>query len=289
MPLINMNGMQTAEFDGTGRKVSVIGVGTWSLEGSRSENVRSIRYALDHGVNFIDTAEMYGTEDIVGEAIKGYRREDLFIATKVWPTHFAYHDVLKSCEESLKKLGTDYVDLYQLHWPNPSVSIKETMSAMEKLVDEGRIRYIGISNFSVKEMKEAMSALAKYRIVSNQLEYNVATREIEDEGIYDFCRKNGMAIIAYSPLSHGKIFGNEMILETLTDIGKKYGKRPAQVALNWIIRKGAFPIPKASKPIHMAENIESTDFTLSDEDMKTLDSLYQRHPIRSIASRYKGH
>ncbi|KAA8922418.1 MAG: aldo/keto reductase [Thermoplasma sp.] len=284
-----MKGMQTAEFDGTGVKVSVIGVGTWSLEGPRSENIRSIRYALDHGVNFIDTAEMYGTEDIVGEAIKGYRREDLFIATKVWPTHFSYHDVIKSCNDSLKKLGTDYIDLYQLHWPNSSISIKETMSAMEKLVDEGLIRYIGVSNFSVDETKDAMKALAKNRIVSNQLEYNVATREIEDEGIYDFCRKNGMAIIAYSPLSHGKIFGNAMIYNALEEIGRKYGKKPAQVALNWIIRKGAFPIPKASNLDHMAENVESADFNLSDDDMKILDSLYRKHPIRSIASRYRTH
>ncbi|WP_237265181.1 aldo/keto reductase [Thermoplasma sp. Kam2015] len=277
-----------AEFDGTGRNVSVIGVGTWSLEGSRSDNIRSIRYAIDHGINFIDTAEMYGTEDIVGEAIKGYDREDLFIATKVWPTHFSYHDVIRSCEESLKKLKTDYIDLYQLHWPNPSISIKETMSAMEHLVDEGMIRYIGISNFSVKETEEAMKAMAKYRIVSNQLEYNVATREIEDDGVYDLCKKNGMAIIAYSPLSHGKIFDNEVILDKLKAIGRKYNRSPAQVALNWIISKGAFPIPKASSIDHMAENVASADFTLSDEDMRSLDSIYRDHPIRSIARRYKN-
>ncbi|WP_297216364.1 aldo/keto reductase [Thermoplasma sp.] len=280
--------MRMTEFGGTGRNVSVIGVGTWSLEGPRSDNIRSIRYAIDHGINFIDTAEMYGTEDIVGEAIKGYSREDLFIATKVWPTHFSYHDVIRSCEESLRKLKTDYIDLYQLHWPNPSISIKETMSAMEHLVDEGMIRYIGISNFSVRETEEAMKAMAKYRIVSNQLEYNVATREIEDDGIYDLCKKNGMAIIAYSPLSHGKIFDNEAILDRLKAIGRKYDRSPAQVALNWIINRGAFPIPKASSIDHMAENVASADFILSDEDMQDLNSIYRSHPIRSIASRYKN-
>lgn len=212
--------METKEFNKTKRQLSVLGVGTWELSSDINENVKAIKYALDNGINFIDTAEMYNTENVVAQAIKDYDREKLFIASKVWPTHFGYDDVIKACEGSLEKLGTKYLDLYQLHWPNKAIDIKETMRAMEKLVSDGKIKSIGISNFSLSEMKDAQNAMSKYEIASNQVEYSIVTRDIEKSGLFDYCRENSIAIIAYSPLSHGKLFGNAKLMEDLLSIGK---------------------------------------------------------------------
>ncbi|MEM3476957.1 MAG: aldo/keto reductase, partial [Candidatus Micrarchaeaceae archaeon] len=139
--------MEKKNFDGADIKVSELGIGTWQLTGSEQENIAALKYALDNGVNFIDTAEIYGTESIVGKAIKAKNRKELFIATKLWTSNFRYDDAIKACYASLERLGTSYVDLYQLHWPNKDVPIAETMKAMEKLADEGKIRSIGVSNF----------------------------------------------------------------------------------------------------------------------------------------------
>ncbi len=280
--------METKEFNKTNNKLSVIGVGTWELSSDREENVKAIKYAVDNGVNFIDTAEMYNTEDVVGEAIKGYERERLFIASKVWPTHFRYGDVIKACEASLKKIGTDYLDLYQLHWPNKSVPIKETMRAMEKLVEEGKIKSVGISNFSLEEMKEAQAAMSKYEIASNQVEYSIITRDIEKTGVFDYCKENRIAVIAYSPLSHGKIFNNKELLADIGKISDKYGKTPAQVALSWLLhRENTFPIPKASNIKHMKENIEAADIKLGKEDLAFLSELEGKYYAEPIAKQHK--
>ncbi|EFD93029.1 MAG: aldo/keto reductase [Candidatus Parvarchaeum acidophilus ARMAN-5] len=279
--------METKEFNKTKRQLSVLGVGTWELSSDINENVKAIKYALDNGINFIDTAEMYNTENVVAQAIKDYDREKLFIASKVWPTHFGYDDVIKACEGSLEKLGTKYLDLYQLHWPNKAIDIKETMRAMEKLVSDGKIKSIGISNFSLSEMKDAQNAMSKYEIASNQVEYSIVTRDIEKSGLFDYCRENSIAIIAYSPLSHGKLFGNAKLMEDLLSIGKKYGKQPAQIALSWLLhRDNTFPIPKASNTEHMKEDIASADIKLNDEDISFLSGLEEKYYTEPIS---KGH
>ncbi|MGC8533733.1 MAG: aldo/keto reductase [Candidatus Parvarchaeum sp.] len=280
--------METKEFNKTKNKLSVLGVGTWELSNNKEENVKAIRYAIDNGVNFIDTAEMYNTEDVVGEAIKGYEREKLFIASKVWPTHFKYDDVIKACEASLKKIGTDYLDLYQLHWPTKSIPIKETMQAMEKLVEEGKVKNIGISNFSLDEMKEAQSVMSKYEIASNQVEYSIVTRDIEKTGVFDYCMENHIAVIAYSPLSHGKMFNNKELLEDIGKIANKYGKTPAQIALSWLVhRRNTFPIPKASNIEHMKEDIGAADIKLDKEDIDFLSGLESKYYTEPIAKQHK--
>ncbi len=280
--------MEFRKFNKTGRELSALGVGTWELSNNMNDNIKAIRYALDSGINFIDTAEMYGTEKVVGEAIKGYKREKLFIASKVWPTHFHHDDVIKACENSLKNLGTDYLDLYQLHWPNKSVGIKETMGAMEELKDKGKIKNIGISNFSLEEAKEAQEAMSKYEIASNQVEYSIVTRDIEKEGLFDYCKDNGMAIIAYSPLSHGKIFSNKGLLDELSAIARKYNKTPAQIALSWLLHRGnTFPIPKASTPSHMMENLGAIGIKLSDEDMKLVSGLEAKYYAEPISKQHR--
>jgi diketogulonate reductase-like aldo/keto reductase len=271
------------ELGKTGEKFPALGLGTWGIGGfsypdySNDElAIEIIRFAVEIGMNFIDTAEMYGaghSEELVGEAIKGIR-EKVFIATKVLPTNFRYEDVIKACERSLRRLKTSYIDLYQLHWPNPSIPIKETMRAMEILANEGKIRYIGISNFSVEETIEAMNALSKYEIVSNQVEYSLLVRDIEKD-LLDFCRKNKITVIAYSPLARGELLKGKYY-EFLSKIGKKYNKTAAQVALNWlIIKENVTAIPKAFSRKKIVENMGAYGWKLSDEDLKTIDEFFK--------------
>jgi diketogulonate reductase-like aldo/keto reductase len=271
------------ELGKTGEKIPALGLGTWGIGGfsypdySNDElAIEIIRFAVEIGMNFIDTAEMYGaghSEELIGEAIKGIR-DKVFIATKVLPTNFRYEDVIKACERSLRRLKTSYIDLYQLHWPNPSIPIKETMRAMERLANEGKIRYIGISNFSVEETIEAMNALSKYEIVSNQVEYSLLVRDIEKD-LLDFCRKNKITVIAYSPLARGELLKGKYY-EFLSKIGKKYNKTAAQVALNWlIIKENVVAIPKAFSKAKIVENMGAYGWKLSDEDLKTIDEFFK--------------
>jgi len=253
--------MKYVELGKTGEKVPAIGFGTWKLG---NEGIDAIKKSIELGANFIDTAEMYGNEAIVGRAIKG---ADAFIATKVSPHHLHYEDVIKACNTSAQLLGVKQIDLYQIHWPNPAIPIKETMKAMEKLVDEGKIRYIGVSNFSLNELEEAQSAMSKYDIVSNQVEYNIMVREIEDD-LIPFCRKENITVIAYSPLARGAIFKEKKVYRLLNELAGKYGRSIAQISLNYLIANGGVvAIPKASGIPHVEENVGAADFTISKEDL----------------------
>jgi diketogulonate reductase-like aldo/keto reductase len=274
----------TLEFRRLGRDgplIPVLGMGTWGLGGynwpdySRDKEVVEIlRYGIEKGLTLIDTAEMYGaghSEELVGEAIRGLR-ERVFIATKVLPDHFRYDDVLRACERSLRRLGTDSIDLYQLHWPNPRVPIRETMRALERLVDEGKVRYIGVSNFSMREMEEARAALSKHDVYANQVEYSVLERGIEEE-LLPYCQREGITVIAYSPLAQGRVFQGRAA-RVLEEVGRRHGKSIAQVALNWVISKeGVVAIPKTSKKAHLDENIGALGWRLSAEDIQILRKL----------------
>jgi diketogulonate reductase-like aldo/keto reductase len=277
-----MGGVQLGR---TGERLSEIGLGTWMLGTNEAIEVEALRAGMEAGINFIDTAEMYGTEGLVGKAVSG--RDGIFIATKVSPTHFHYEEVLKACRSSLARLGTRTIDLYQLHWPNRNVPIEETMRAMEKLVDDGKIRHIGVCNFSVEELREAQEALKKNEIVSDQVEYSIVVREAE-EGLLDYCKKEGISLIAYSPLMHGRLFDPKYrpLTELLSQVGRKYGKTAAQVALNWLICKGnVVPIPKASSKEHVIELAGSMNWRLSGNDISRLDgflSKYSRRPAARI-------
>jgi diketogulonate reductase-like aldo/keto reductase len=253
-----------------GRSVSDFGIGTWGIGGRSSPetgndkgDVEAIRYALDKGINVIDTAEMYAsghTEEIVGRAIKEYDREKLFIITKVWNTHLRYPDLLKSAEQSLKRLGVSYVDLYLIHWPNPSVPIAETISAMEKLVEKGLVRNIGVSNFNVKELQDSMDAAKTCEISANQIEYNYVKREAEVD-VIPFCEYNKVDVIAYTPIMKGHIASNS----PLKKLGQKYNATPIQIALNYVLKR-SYPIPKSSRKNHIDELLGALDFRLSEQD-----------------------
>lgn len=276
-------------FGKTEDKVSPMGIGTYYDPGwifsakllkrqtGTGQKVKAIRAGLENGVNLIDTAELYESENLVGEAISGFEREDLFIATKVWPSHFSYDKVIRSCERSLKKLGLKYIDLYQLHFPSRFRDLGETLRAMETLVDKGMIRHIGISNFSLELTKKAVESMKKYNISSTQMNFSVAHRNIERD-LLPFCRENGMAILAYYPLGHGKLVSADSASNgAISEIGNNHGGKTApQIALNWFISKYdfVFPIPRASNPDHVKENSGSMGWKMSDEEITRLESSF---------------
>ena len=257
----------------THEKLSEIGVGTWELGNDYEENKKAMEFAINNGVNIIDTAEIYGTESFVGDVIKG--RTNLFITTKVWATHFKRHGIMKACERSLKTLQIKQIDLYQLHWPNPIVDIKETMRAMEELIYNGKIRYIGVSNFNKKQLIDAQNALSRCDIVSNQVEYNIVNRRAEIE-LMDYMKKERITLMAYSPFAHGAIFKRKYgkLLKSIKVLSKKYEATPSQIILNWLMNKDiVIPLTKASKLAHMVENINTTRFNINPEDNDYINKL----------------
>jgi diketogulonate reductase-like aldo/keto reductase len=274
--------MDYTKLGNTGEKLSSIGLGTWKLGRNEESEIEALNAGFDLGINFIDTAEVYGTEPLVRKAIM--HRKGLFIATKVSPTHFSYKDVISSCNASLEKLGVKTIDLYQLHWPSKSVPIKETMQAMEELVKAGKIRYIGVSNFSVKEMKEAQEALKSNELVSNQVEYSPLVRYVEKE-ITEYCSREHISIIAYSPLARAHLFDSKYkkLAEFLSLTGEKYGKSAVQVAINWLVSKGnVIPIPKAGNKEHVLELVGATGWRLKKEDVEALNHFlegYSQEPL----------
>ncbi len=274
------------ELGKSGVKVPVLGLGTWGIGGFNSshfggdeEAVRALRLGLELEMRFIDTAEMYArghSEEVVAKAV-ARDRESVFIATKVSAENLSHERVLRSCDSSLKRLKTSYIDLYQVHWPNSSIPIAETMRAMERLVAEGKVRHVGVSNFSVKETREAQEALSKTNLVSNQVEYSLLDRSIESD-LLPFAAKEHLTIIAYSPVARGQIpeGGRDRRWQVLEDIASKYGKTEAQVALNWLIVKDpVVAIPKAIRLHHVRENAEAAGWKLSNEDQGALNEAFR--------------
>jgi diketogulonate reductase-like aldo/keto reductase len=245
-----------------------IGLGTWEFKGS----VDALRAGIDAGAWWIDTAESYGTEDVVAQVIRNIR-DRVFIATKVSPNHFRRRDLLQAADNSLRRLGVEYIDLYQLHYPNYVVPIEETMSAMEQLVDTGKVRFIGLSNFSLSELSRAQAAMSKYRIVSNQVRYNLLDRGIE-HGLLAYCQQHRIAVIAYSPLARGlSNLHKKDRYGALSKVATETGKTEAQVALNWCISKpGVFAIPKADSIKHVVENRQASGWSLSPAQIRQLET-----------------
>ncbi|MCS7135682.1 MAG: aldo/keto reductase [Nitrososphaerota archaeon] len=283
--------MEHRELGKTGWKVPVLGQGTWGIggfytrdEGRDAEAIAALKLGIELGMTLIDTAEAYGaghSEEVVGRAIAGSNVE-VFVATKVSPEHLSYESVIKSAKASLSRLNVKVIDLYQIHWPNPRIPIRETMRAMERLVKDGLVRFIGVSNFSVSEMEEAMASLAREEIVSNQVEYSLLERSIERE-LLPFCEKEKITVIAYSPLGRGKLSEPRRYLEkykadTLQSLADKYRKTPSQVALNWVVRRpSVIAIPKAIKLEHVRENAGSVGWSMSLEDYEELSRVFSHH------------
>ena len=267
----------TMEFKALGAtdvRVPEIGLGTWQYRGGETP----IKKAIELGACLIDTAEMYGTEEAVGAAIKGMR-EKVFVATKVSGNHLRRDQVTAAAEASLKRLAIDTIDLYQVHWPDPAVPIGETMGAMEQLVDQGKVRFIGVSNFYLKNLQEAEAAMTRHKIVANQVKYSLLQRGVEEDTL-SYCQKNRITVIAYSPLARGALCAKSLLksrraLATLQQIASETGKTMAQVALNWCIAKpGVIAIPKTDKVERVLEMCAASGWKLSPAQTATLEKAF---------------
>jgi len=276
--------MDLKELGRTGVKVPAIGMGTWGIGGYSSrdtggdkEAIQALRRGIELGMYLIDTAEMYGAghaEEVVGEAIKPFSREQVFIVSKVLPENLHYADVIKAAQRSLKRLQTDWIDLYLIHLPNPKIPLVETIEAMEELVERNVVRFIGVSNFDLSQVEEARSYLSKDNIVVNQVEYNLLERSIERD-VLPYCTRQQMTVMAYTPLASGRLSKSKFLLE----VGKRYEKTAAQVALNWLIAKErVVAIPKAVNIDHLEENAGAMGWRLSQDDIEHISSYFGQQP-----------
>jgi diketogulonate reductase-like aldo/keto reductase len=251
----------------TGVFIPEVGIGTWNYQAGPGP----LRKGLEAGALFIDTAESYGTEPVVGEALRGIR-DRVFIATKVSPQNFRCTNLRRSVDASLQRLGVDVIDLLQLHEPNPSIPIDETMGAVADLMDAGKIRLAGVSNFSVEQLQEAQKALGRYPIVSNQVRYNLIDRTIEKDMLH-YCQSNHMTVIAYCPLARGLNRIRDCDPSgVINDLARATGKSPAQIVINWCLCKdGVVAIPKGNSTEHILDNCGASDWRLNPDQLALLD------------------
>ena len=272
--------MLKRKFGWTDVEVSVIGQGTWMIEGDQSTErlaVKALRLGLDLGLTHIDTAEMYGNgyvKELVAEAIAG-RREEVFLVSKVVPSNASYEGTLRACKQSLKRLKTDWLDLYLLHWPSSSIHIGETMRAMEKLVAEGLVRFIGVSNFDVEELKEAEDSLRNERMACDQVLYHLGYREIERR-LLPYCTEHGIAVVGYAPFGHSNFPSPESAGgRVLAEIAKRHSRTPRQVALNFLARhRCIFTIPKNPRPERAGENSGGVGWELTEDDVAAINQAF---------------
>jgi diketogulonate reductase-like aldo/keto reductase len=257
-----------------GRTVPALGQGSARLAKGRHPEaavIEALRAGISAGMTLIDTAELYGSEELIGRAIAG-QRDKVFLVSKVWPTHVAGDGVARACEASLKRLGTDYLDLYLLHWPQKDVGISHVVGAFEDLVTKKKIRSWGVSNFGVREMEELFRVSRGDHCATNQVPYNLGDRDIE-RGVLPWCRRRGMPVMAYSPLG-GE--GAKLLRDpTLAKIGSEHGCTAAAVALAWAIRDGnVIAIPESGSTAHVKENAIALMLKLTPQNLQTLDAAF---------------
>ncbi len=247
-------------------QIPKIGLGTWQLRG---ENCReSVLSALEMGYRHLDTAEYYRNEKEVGQAVQdaGVDRDDLFLTSKVWSNHFQKAAVQQACEDSLKRLRVDYLDLYLIHYFSNAVPLEETLAGMQALVDQGKTRFIGVSNFSVSQLDRSRE-LTEAPIFTNQVEYHPFRPQ---DSLLDYCQEHEMLLTAYSPLDRGRVLRDA----TLRKIGERYGKSAAQITLRWLVQQErVIAIPKAGSRSHQRANLEVFDFQLTPEEIKLIHGL----------------
>jgi len=264
-----------------GEAIPVLGQGTWCMAEkprSRQAEISALRRGLDLGMSLIDTAEMYtdgASEELVGEAIAG-RRDEVFLVSKVLPQNATRRGTVAACERSLKRLGTDRIDLYLLHWRG-GVPLAETLEALLALKRDGKIRHWGVSNFDIDDMRELHALTGGGEAAVNQVLYNLSRRGIEFD-LLPWCRERGVAVMAYSPIEQGRLLANPV----LRLVAKRHDSTPAQVALAWVTREeGVVAIPKAGKAVHVEENRSALDLALTPADIAELDRAFLP-PMRSM-------
>ena len=259
-----------------GKSVPALGQGTWRMgesERAHNDEVAALKLGIELGMTLIDTAEMYGdgrAEEVVADATAGQRNR-LFIVTKVYPHNASRAGLPQACERSLKRLRTDVVDLYLLHWREKRTPLDETIEAFEKLKAQGKIRYWGVSNFDLKDMKELFAIRGGTNCATNQVLYNLEHRGIEFE-LVPWCQKNKIPIMAYSPIGHGRGFLSNSMLK---NVRARRNRTPAQIAIAWLLgQPNTIVIPKASNPGHVRENAAANEIQLTKEDLAELDRAF---------------
>ena len=271
--------METRKFGNAGVNVSVIGQGTWYIDrGDRKNAVAALRRGLDLGMTHIDTAEMYGDAELVIADAIADRRDEVFLVSKVLPSNASRRGTITACERSLKRLKTDRLDCYLLHWPG-SYPLADTVAAFEELVNAGKIRSWGVSNFDVDDLSELSEVADSGRIACNQVLYHLQERAIE-HAVIPWCKQNGVAVVAYSPFGHNDFPSAQSpagkVLQTIADA---HGASPRQVALAFLTRDpDVFAIPKASTAEHAADNAAAGQLTLSADEIAQLDKAFPRGP-----------
>lgn len=263
----------------SGFEMPVFGLGTWIMGGDMVYNpqnddeadIKAIKLGIDKGIFHIDTAQNYAeghAEKLVAKAIKGYDRSKLLIVTKLHKGNLAHNDVLSTFEESLKRLDTDYVDLLLIHAPNLEIPLKDTISAMDKLVKDGLVKYIGVSNFALPRLKEAQQ-LSENPIVTNQVHYNLIYREPERTGLLKYCQENDILLTAWRPVQKGIL--TEKGTPIVDEICKKYQKTPAQIAINWLTsQQNVVTFSKMGSPKHIEENLGAIGWNMEKADIERL-------------------
>ena len=258
----------------SGESVSALGLGTWMMgerPDKRTDEIAALNLALDLGMNVVDTAEMYGNggaEKLIAKAV-GHRRGEMFLVSKVLPQHATRAGTVAACNASLKRLNTNHLDLYLLHWRG-SVPLEDTLAGFDDLTKAGKVRHWGVSNFDVDDMEELMALPGGTNLQTNQVLYNLTRRGIEFDFV-PWCRKRRIPTMAYSPIEQGRLLKNAR----LKSIAARHGATPAQIALAWVLRQnGVIAIPKAGTPDHVRENAAAVDITLTPQDLTELDSAF---------------
>ena len=269
------------KFEGlyNGEVVPKLGLGTWGIGGDMSpdysrdrEYTRGLQTAIQLGYTHLDTAEMYAgghTEELVGRAIQAFERQALFITSKVSPSHLGYEKVLAALEGSLKRLGTPYLDLYLIHWPDERVPLEETFRALNQLVAEKKVRHLGVSNFNLDQLKRAYE-ISESPLITNQVPYSLHNRNYAHNDVLKFCQDHSLLLTAYTPIEKGRVARDPEI----NSIAQKYKATPVQVALNWLVcQPGVITIPKSTNTLHLQENLDALEIELSAQDVERLDRI----------------
>lgn len=258
--------------EANGASIPALGMGTWTLEGEACASL--VADALALGYRHIDTATAYKNEEAVGEGLRasGVARDDIFVTTKVWWTDLAADDLRRSAEDSLRRLGLDYVNLLLIHWPNPEIPLKGSIAALNKVKADGLARHIGVSNFPTALLAEAL-ALTNEPLVANQVENHPY---LDQRKVYQACRAAGMAMVSYCPLYRS---GSLLSKPAVQAAASAHGKTPGQIVLRWHVQQdGIVAIPRTSKKERLAENIDVFDFALSEEEMAGITALRGKAP-----------
>lgn len=253
-----------------GNRMPKLGLGTWQLQGSSCRT--AVEHALMVGYRHIDTAEAYENESEVGQALtsSGVSRTDIFLTSKIRREYLQHDAVLRSCEGTLQRLGVDYLDLYLIHWPNRHIPLRETMDALAILKERALIRAIGVSNFPIERVKEALAIGIPF--VVNQVEFHPS---LNQHDLKAYCDANQIHITAYSPIAQG----HDLVLPTVQQIAQSIGRTPSQVVLNWLMSKDMSAIPRSATPQHIEENFQSLQFDLAPEHIQALDTLHENFRV----------